>query len=89
MSAMCTNAEPLGNRVSPWKIDRGGIPNTSRIGGGGCPSVQTSHLTMYYRGFKSRETEKETEIEACWLNTRELSELYRENVYVSETLSVN
>lgn len=44
---------------------------------------------MYYRGFKSRDTEGEAEIEARWLNTREVSELYRENVYVSETLQVN
>lgn len=51
--------------------------------------MQTSHLTMYYGGFKSRETEEEAEIEARWLNTKEVSELYSENVYVSEILRVN
>lgn len=89
MSAMCTNAEPLGNRESAHGKLIGVEFLTPPGLGRGCPSVQTSHLTMYYRGFKSRETEKETEIEACRLNTRELSELYRENVCVSETLSVN
>lgn len=89
MSAMCTKAEPLGNRESAHGKLIGVEFLTPPGLGGGMSLCTNKSSTMYYRGFKSRETEKETEIEACWLNTRELSELYRENVYVSETLSVN
>lgn len=58
MSAVCTKAEPLGNRESAHGKLIGVEFLTPPELGRGCPSIQTSHLTMYYRGFKSRETEK-------------------------------
>lgn len=55
--AVCTSPVPLGNR-RPFrgKLIREKISNASRIWKKKfCPSVQTSHLTMCYRGVKSRE----------------------------------
>lgn len=51
---------------------------------GACPFVQTSHLTMYHRGVKSKETDGEAEIKPHSLETREASELYKENVYMPD-----